>query len=50
MKKKKADENDSDDEFVEGLEKKAMTIDDILADSDSDSLSDNERNTKSKKS
>ncbi|XP_065366328.1 RRP12-like protein [Calliphora vicina] len=33
---KDSDEEGSDDEFVPGLEKKSVTIDDILADSDSD--------------
>ncbi|KAG5671610.1 hypothetical protein PVAND_001803 [Polypedilum vanderplanki] len=49
-KSKKNDEDDSDDELL-NIEKKTQTIDDILADSDSD-MSDDEtekENTKSKK-
>ncbi|XP_067622771.1 RRP12-like protein [Eurosta solidaginis] len=34
--KDKNDDEDSEDEFVAVLEKKSVTIDDILADSDSD--------------
>ncbi|XP_004527369.1 RRP12-like protein [Ceratitis capitata] len=34
--KDKNDDDESEDEFVAGLEKKSVTIDDILADSDSD--------------
>nr|AJC98364.1 AGAP002961 [Anopheles coluzzii] len=43
------DEEDDEDDFTSELQKKSLTIDDILADSDSDSGVEDERKNRSKK-
>ena len=48
-KKKGQNDDDIEDDFEAGLEKKSLTIDDILADSDSDESEDEDENKKKSK-